>query len=939
MGRPVGTEIQPENHQDYALNMLDYIRSLELIATSTLIGVAESNTTPVQPNSSRVCYIAGVAQNQTVVFENFIDENGNPISVTTGDMEGVFIILLWNTQYWSAQTFSTNIISHSESATFYYRYNIRKTYASIALMNADVASPIGTDGKYIKVGDIVTVVNSTTPSENGIYSYEGATDGWQYQSSFNFQLEQIRSQNTNTAPSSKLFDDESNKNECYNVTNRIPLSVGQYYDLASAIAAVPVANRKLGLKLTYMSALYEKDTLTITSAPNSASNIVITLNGVSVSIALDSAVDTTPTLVATKIKAATFTGWTLSGTGATVIFTKNVIGVCSAPVYDAGTTGSVGSFVRTVMGTTESIVETQFNGNSISSWTTDTNWRKIVNATDIAQIETNLNILTNEISVKYTNKIIDLVSFYENSYVSGWTGSVFGRGTLNGYSYIIYKSEQLQGNIYANFPISMMTSSTVFQVFGGIALDGSYLFNLDSSKFVNGFENANKSIRYIDNVIYLDIDLLKQLYPTLDKIYSTVISNNLPYFVTTEKVVIDALKMDIQDVVDNNIIYTTASKYRQIKDTYVSGWNGSSFTFGSISGLSFTSFMTTSIRTYGKIAEIEFPFNLMQIPNDFYVIAGLNNSGSNAFMLHKTLFVNGFENANKSIRYIDNVIYIDFDLLYALYPDLKMLFTTIPNESIVGISNQRIRLKSKLEGLRVCFDGDSLTANGGWINYVKNELGLYKAYNRGISGSSISYKTGSADVWYINNDQYREESIVYQYFPGTNVGMPSNCSWMQDTSFSNQERINTIPDDSDIVVLWGGVNDVFFKATSLIVGNINKPSDIASIVSYDKNKLQEALCLTIDRIYNRVPNASIKAIGIPYSSSIPNNNNGTADLMYSANEAIKSIYKLHGIDFLDILNLSGINKYNYSRLTDGVHPTVGQTYKLYSDLIVKFLKQ
>ena len=208
MGRPNGTEIQPENHQDYALNMLDYIRSLELIATSTLIGVAESNSTPVQPNASRVCYIAGVAQNQTVVFENFIDENGNPISVTTGDMEGVFIILLWNTQYWSAQTFSTNIISHSESATFYYRYNIRKTYASIALMNDDVASPIGTDGKYIKVGDIVTVVNSTTPSENGIYSYEGTTDGWKFQSSFNFQVEQIRSQNENTSPSSKLFDDE-----------------------------------------------------------------------------------------------------------------------------------------------------------------------------------------------------------------------------------------------------------------------------------------------------------------------------------------------------------------------------------------------------------------------------------------------------------------------------------------------------------------------------------------------------------------------------------------------------------------------------------------------------------------------------------------------------------------------------------------------------------
>lgn len=208
MGRPVGTEIQPENHQDYALNMLDYIRSLELIATSTLIGIADENTTPVQPNNSRVCYIAGVSQNQTVTFQNFIDENGTPISVTTGDMEGIFIILLWNTQYWSAQTFSTNIISQSESATFYYRYNIRKTYESIALMNADVASPIGTDGKYIKIGDIVTVVNSTTPSENGVYSYEGATDGWKYQSSFNFQVENVRSQNVNTSPSSKLFDDE-----------------------------------------------------------------------------------------------------------------------------------------------------------------------------------------------------------------------------------------------------------------------------------------------------------------------------------------------------------------------------------------------------------------------------------------------------------------------------------------------------------------------------------------------------------------------------------------------------------------------------------------------------------------------------------------------------------------------------------------------------------
>ena len=207
MGRPNGTEIQPENHQDYALNMLDYIRSLELIATSTLIGTAESNTTPVQPNSSRVCYIAGVAQNQTVVFKNFIDENGNPISVTTGDMEGVFIILLWNTQYWSAQTFSTNIISQAESSTFYYNYNIKKTYSSVSAMNADKENPIGTDGKYIKVGDIVTVVNSTTPSENGFYSYEGPENGWLLQSGFSFEIVQTTGTSTTEVMSQKATTD------------------------------------------------------------------------------------------------------------------------------------------------------------------------------------------------------------------------------------------------------------------------------------------------------------------------------------------------------------------------------------------------------------------------------------------------------------------------------------------------------------------------------------------------------------------------------------------------------------------------------------------------------------------------------------------------------------------------------------------------------------
>lgn len=180
MGRPNGSEIQPENHQSFALNMLNYIRSLELLANAPFIGVAQPTTQPVQPDDSRACYIAGVAQDRTTVFQNFYDMNGEPISITNGEMEACLVIMVWNGQYWSAETVPTNIISSAEQAYFFYNLTIRKTYDSVSSMNADVNSPIGNDGKYIKVGEIVSVHNESNSTEDAIYSWE---DGprWQLQ--------------------------------------------------------------------------------------------------------------------------------------------------------------------------------------------------------------------------------------------------------------------------------------------------------------------------------------------------------------------------------------------------------------------------------------------------------------------------------------------------------------------------------------------------------------------------------------------------------------------------------------------------------------------------------------------------------------------------------------------------------------------------------------
>lgn len=180
MGRPNGTEIQPENHQAFALNMLEYIRSLELLANAPFIGVATPTTQPVQPDDSRACYIAGVAQDRTTVFQNFRDMNGDPISITNGEMEACLVIFVWNGQYWSAETVPTNIISSADQAYFFYNLTIRKTYNNVSDMNADVSAPVGNDGKYIKVGEIVSVHNEDDPTEDAIYSWEEGPR-WQLQ--------------------------------------------------------------------------------------------------------------------------------------------------------------------------------------------------------------------------------------------------------------------------------------------------------------------------------------------------------------------------------------------------------------------------------------------------------------------------------------------------------------------------------------------------------------------------------------------------------------------------------------------------------------------------------------------------------------------------------------------------------------------------------------
>jgi hypothetical protein len=88
--------------------------------------------------------------------------------------------------------------------------------------------------------------------------------------------------------------------------------------------------------------------LNITAAATTSSNVTVTLNGTATNVAILTGDATS--VVATKIRAAAFTGYTTSGTGTNVIFTATTIGDRLDPIYSAGTTGATGSIAVSTAG-------------------------------------------------------------------------------------------------------------------------------------------------------------------------------------------------------------------------------------------------------------------------------------------------------------------------------------------------------------------------------------------------------------------------------------------------------------------------------------------------------------------------------------------------------------------------------------------------------------
>lgn len=173
VGRPVGTLIFPEGHQNFALSLLDYIRSVEVLGASSLQGVAEQDTVPVQPDNARICYIATVPPNRFYTFENFRDEDGQPIQVVSGLNTITFCTLLWNGEYWSVQT--TQMYSGDQGGPQVGIRDLLTSGTTIGVLTIDgvdytIKSPAGGGGggSSVAIRDLLT-----TGTTIGILTIDG----------------------------------------------------------------------------------------------------------------------------------------------------------------------------------------------------------------------------------------------------------------------------------------------------------------------------------------------------------------------------------------------------------------------------------------------------------------------------------------------------------------------------------------------------------------------------------------------------------------------------------------------------------------------------------------------------------------------------------------------------------------------------------------------
>lgn len=220
----------------------------------------------------------------------------------------------------------------------------------------------------------------------------------------------------------------------------------------------------------------------------------------------------------------------------------------------------------------------------------------------------------------------------------------------------------------------------------------------------------------------------------------------------------------------------------------------------------------------------------------------------------------------------------------------------IPKDKIEDMS----KTESWYKGKKICAYGDSVTEQNKWQSFVSSYFNC-SFYNRGVGGTTV-----------------------------TQVNSSTN-------HMSSDTRIETIPTDSDVILVFGGHND--WSYASIDIGDIK--TDALS----ESTSFKSAFGLMLKKIQARYPNAKIitmTPVGGRTEEASANQDKQfyIRDLcMTDFANAVKEVSAYYGIPCIDINANSGINTLNHTTyIADLIHPNV-EGGKLIANEVINGLKR
>ena len=319
--------------------------------------------------------------------------------------------------------------------------------------------------------------------------------------------------------------------------------------------------------------------------------------------------------------------------------------------------------------------------------------------------------------------------------------------------------------------------------------------------------------------------------------------------------------------------------------------------------------------------------------NSFYPILEITNTDFNSGVIGKVIIPNDL--INIGFRTFQEDVTIDFLIL--------------KGNQIKGKLDTSDFLLNQWKDSVIVKSGDSITAQsngnfqypfnistGKYFEKFANNLGLSKAYIRGIGSSKYAWDTNGGSVAFVdqNTGEYHSRSNDYNFdnYIG-NITVPDGTVAIR-SAFSSWLRITSmfpasIKDTINAVIIAGATNDADDDTPISWIANDATDPEWASSSEYNGGDynlttLKGGIASTIMKFQKWMPDAII-TIETPLSGRGNSTNNSRPDrfetVEFQKSEKVREAAKRFSCPVIDVNAECGINAVNGGNyMADGVHP-------------------